>query len=64
VKTSLLLVASGVVLLSTLLVKPHAAEVAPAGSRHASSTALGAEAHDCGGEPCDAVVRGLFAFFF
>ena len=62
-KTSLLLVASGVVLLSTLLIRPHAAEVAPAGSQHASSAALGAKAQDCDGEPCEGVVRGLFGFF-
>jgi hypothetical protein len=63
VKTSLLLVASGVILLSAMLIRPHAAEVAPAGSQHASGAASPAEAQDCGGEPCDGVVRGLFAFF-
>jgi cytochrome c peroxidase len=52
VKTSSLLVVSGLVLFSTLLMKASTAEVTP----HAS-------VGHCGGEPCDAVARGFRAFF-
>jgi hypothetical protein len=63
VRTPLLLIACGLVLCSTILMKALAAEsgaVAP--TPHPDSVAPRA-AHTCGGEPCDAVVRGLLAFF-
>jgi cytochrome c peroxidase len=50
VKTLSLLVICGFVLCSTLLIR-------------ANTTEAGREVHDCGGEPCDAVARGLLAFF-
>ena len=59
-KTSSLLVVAGLVLLSTLLIKASTAEVTPLASNGHTS---GAKAHDCGGEPCDAVARGFRAFF-
>jgi cytochrome c peroxidase len=62
-KTSSLLVVAGLVLFSTVLIRPQAAVVAPVGSNGPVSAVSGAEAHDCGGEPCDAVLRGGLAFF-
>jgi cytochrome c peroxidase len=62
VKTSSCLVVCSLVLLSTLLMKASAAEEMAAPGEHAGTVA-GKAASDCGGEPCDAVARGLRAFF-
>ena len=53
------LVACGLVLFSTLLMKASTGNATPATP---SNNASGG-AHDCGGEPCDAVLRGFRAFF-
>ena len=62
-RTSSLLVTFGLVLISTPLIRPEAAAVAPSASAGSSTAASSHVAADCGGEPCDAVVRGLIAFF-
>ena len=62
-KTSLLLVTCSVVLVSTLLIKPQAAEIANVASIGSSRAGSSEVAPDCGGEPCGGVVRGLLAFF-
>ena len=62
-RTSSLLVTFGLVLISTPLIRPEAAAVAPSASAGSSTAASSHVAADCGGEPCDAVVRGLVAFF-
>ena len=62
-KTSSLLVACGLVLSSTLLMRASTAEVEPVASNGHGAAESSREAHDCGGEPCDAVLRGLRAFF-
>jgi cytochrome c peroxidase len=62
-KTSSLLVTFGLVLFSTVLIRTQAAELAPLASNGPPSTESTREAHDCGGEPCDGVIRGLVAFF-
>jgi len=58
-----LLVACCLVLFSTLLMRASTAEVSPAGLNPHTGVEPGRQAFDCGGEPCDAVVRGLGAFF-
>ena len=58
-KTSSLLVVSGLVLFSTLLMKASTAEVMPGHTSARSSS----RADHCGGEPCEAVARGFRAFF-
>jgi len=63
VKTSSLLVVSGLVLVSTLLMKASTVEVTPLASIDHTSAGSSSNGHDCGGEPCDAVVRGFGAFF-
>jgi len=62
VKTSSLLVVSGLVLFSTLLMKAST-EVTPGASIGHTSAGSSSRADHCGGEPCDAVVRGFRAFF-
>ena len=62
-KTSSLLVASGLVLFSTLLMKASTAEVTPLASIGHTSAGSSSRADHCGGEPCDAVARGFRAFF-
>ena len=58
-----LLAACALVLFSTLLMKASSADLSPVvGSSHAVFEP-GRQAADCGGEPCDAVVRGFLAFF-
>ena len=57
------IIACGLALLSTLAMTashPGLALTVSAAEPGAGSPQL---PHDCGGEPCDAVVRGLFAFF-
>jgi cytochrome c peroxidase len=63
VKTSSLLVVGGLVLSSTLLMRASTAEVKPLGLNGHAGAESSREAHDCGGEPCDAVLRGFRAFF-
>lgn len=53
-KTTSLLVVSGLILSSTLLIRA---------SSDATAVVSGGEAHDCGGESCAAVARGFRAFF-
>ena len=62
-KTSSLLVAIGLVFFSTLLIKPHAVELAALASMGSSPAVSSHGSQDCGGEPCDGVIRGLVAFF-
>ena len=62
-KTSSLLVVSGLVLFSTLLMKASTGEVAPPASIGHTSAGSSSRADRCGGEPCDAVARGFRAFF-
>ena len=62
-KTSSLLVVSGLVLFSTLLMKASTAEVAPRGPIGHPNAASSSAAGHCSGEPCDAVARGFRAFF-
>jgi cytochrome c peroxidase len=57
------LVICGFVLCSTLLIRANAIEAARPASNARLSVDTGHEAQDCGGEPCDAVARGLLAFF-
>jgi cytochrome c peroxidase len=63
VKTSPLLIASGLVLFSTLLMKASTAEVTPLASIGHASAGSSSRVDQCGGEPCDAVARGFRAFF-
>ncbi len=65
--TPSLLIAAGLVLSSTLLLRASTSEVAvPAAAVTAmtarSATGSTAVAPECGGEPCDAILRGLAAF--
>ena len=61
-KAPSLLVACCLVLCATLLTRATTAEVSsPTLSPHAAFAAT-APAFECGGEPCDAVLRGLRAF--
>ena len=62
-KTSSLLVACGLVFCTTLLMRASSGEVSPAGPNPHTGMESGSGTLDCGGEPCDAVVRGFFAFF-
>lgn len=62
-KTSSLLVVCGLVLSSTLLMRASTAGVQPLASNGHGGAESGRGAHDCGGEPCDAVFRGFRAFF-
>ena len=62
-KTSSLLVVSGLVLFSTLLMKASTAEVTPLASIGHTSAGSSSRADHCGGEPCNAVARGFRAFF-
>ena len=62
-KTSSLLVVSGLVLFSTLLMKASTAEVTPLVPIGHTRAGSSSEADYCGGEPCDAVARGFRAFF-
>ena len=61
-KTSLLIV-SCLVWFSTLLIRTTTAEVIPLASNGHATGASSLDPHACGGEPCDAVVRGFRAFF-
>jgi cytochrome c peroxidase len=62
VKAPKLLLACCLVLFSTLLMRASTAEGPPQALALASGSS-GFHAFDCGGEPCDAVLRGLFGFF-
>ena len=50
-------------LFPTLLSRASSADVSPLALSSHSGTESGLQAPLCGGEPCDAVVRGLLAFF-
>jgi len=50
-------------LFPTLLSRASSADVSPLALNPQSGTESGLQAPLCGGEPCDAVVRGLLAFF-
>jgi cytochrome c peroxidase len=63
VKTPTLLLVCCLMLFSTLLMRASAADGSPVALNPHSDTKSGHEGSDCGGEPCDAVVRGFFAFF-
>ena len=60
-RVSSLLVACGLVLCSTLLIRATTADTPPPGLDPQAVTSI-AGASDCGGEPCDAVARGRHAF--
>jgi len=67
VHRSSLLIAAGLVLSSTLLLRAATSEIIVPGAAAAASVAHGAPrpaaaAPECGGEPCDAILRGLAAF--
>ena len=62
-KTPSVLVICGFVLCSTFLIGASSTEVAHLASSPRPGVDTGREVHDCGGEPCDAVARGLLAFF-
>jgi cytochrome c peroxidase len=61
-KPRLLLIACCLVVCPTLVIKASHAVFASAAAAPAPAIEA-AQQPDCGGEPCDAVVRGLFAFF-
>jgi cytochrome c peroxidase len=63
VKAPYMLAACCLVLLATLPMRASTADVSPLSRFDYSGTEAGLEGHDCGGEPCDAVIRGLRAFF-
>ncbi len=58
-----LLIACALVLFSTLLMKASSPNLASLPSNPHVDSEPGRQAADCGGEPCDAVFRGLLAFF-
>jgi cytochrome c peroxidase len=58
-----LLVAGGLILLSTLLMRASTAGESPMAQNRASGTESAHHVPLCGGEPCDAVARGFVAFF-
>jgi hypothetical protein len=59
---SLMLAACCFVLCSTLLTKAQTASISSAASNPDATSGSAPTAVDCGGEPCDAVARGLRAF--
>jgi cytochrome c peroxidase len=63
VKAPSLLLACGLTLCWTLLTGAHTAKVSPSTLSPHAGTIASAAAFDCGGEPCDAVLRGLRGFF-
>jgi cytochrome c peroxidase len=62
-KTSSLVIVFGLGLVATLLIGVRHSDVSAAALEPNPRTALNHPALDCGGEPCDAVVRGLRGFF-
>jgi cytochrome c peroxidase len=56
-------VAGGVLLFSTLLMRASTADESPLALNARSEHGPRLQHLDCGAEPCDAVVRGFFAFF-
>lgn len=62
-KLRLLLAACCLMLSSALLIRASSADESPLALNPHSGTVSGVQTPDCGGEPCDAVVRGLRAFF-
>jgi cytochrome c peroxidase len=63
VNTSSSATAVGLILSSTLLISLYAAEVASVSPSTPVLAEPNHDIHDCGGEPCAAVVRGLVGFF-
>jgi cytochrome c peroxidase len=63
VKRSLVLIACALVLASTLAIGASSSEDSPAELTTEAASAPSHQAAACGGEPCDAVARGLRAFF-
>jgi cytochrome c peroxidase len=63
VKTPWLLVACGMLSLQTPLLRCGMAGAATVAAEKGGAAATVREARMCGGEPCDAVARGLLAFF-
>jgi hypothetical protein len=61
VKTPTVLFVCYLMLFSTLAMRASAADPLPVVPNPHSGTASGLEGGDCGGEPCDAVVRGFRA---
>ena len=45
------------------MIRPHAGGSSTLGFERALERGVRREVQDCGGEPCDGVLRGLFAFF-
>ena len=62
-KPRLLLIACCLVVFPTLAIKASHATFSHSELVPEHQTEAPQAAPDCGGEPCDAVVRGLFAFF-
>lgn len=62
-KTFSLLATLSLALVSSQLIGPIAAELVPLSPNGPELAASTGKMHDCGGEPCDAVQRGLVAFF-
>ena len=62
-KTSSLLVACCLVFCTTLLMRASTGDISPTRPNPHAGIEPGRHSLDCGGEPCDAVVRGFFAFF-
>jgi cytochrome c peroxidase len=63
VKSRLLLIACGLVLFPTLVINAGHAALSQSELVRERGVESPRQPPDCGGEPCDAVVRGLFAFF-
>jgi cytochrome c peroxidase len=63
VKAPSLLIVCGLVLFSTLLMSASTAKLSRLAPNPHTGTESGLQAHLCGGEPCDAVLRGFRAFF-
>jgi cytochrome c peroxidase len=63
VKARSLLVVCGLMLFSTLLMRASTAGLSPRAPDLHAGPESGLQAHQCGGEPCDAVLRGFRAFF-
>jgi cytochrome c peroxidase len=63
VKAPTFLIACGLTLFPTLLMRASTADVSGLTSNEHSDAGNELEAHRCGGEPCRAVERGLRAFF-
>jgi cytochrome c peroxidase len=63
VKAPSWLIACGLVVLSSILMRASSAHVAPAAEAQRAEAGPDRDGPQCGGEPCFAVARGLVAFF-